>query len=326
MRNKTLTALAFVPVLMLLSCGQSPHTEAEKYYLVVANAKSPYWVQVESGLSAAARDLKVHASIQGADTYDVAAQKAEFIRIRSLQPAGILVSVGDPKVLSGEIDAAIAAGIPVITVDSDAVSSKRLTFVGTNNHEAGRMAGLEMAKYLKGKGNVMVFFTAGQANQEERLQGYRDAFNGYPGVHIVATVDLKGDPRVAFDKATEVLNKPNPTIDAFASLEGLSAKEVVEVLKRHKTKKVLVAMDALAGTLEGIEGGYIDATIAQKPYTMGYFGLRLLADVVLYKLPSLTMDFAANPNSRLPRFVDTGVSVVDKANLAAYKAVAAPAK
>jgi ribose transport system substrate-binding protein len=324
--NKILTALTVTPVLMLLSCGQSPHTEAEKYYLVVPNAKSQYWVQVEKGLNQAARDLKVHVSLQGGDTYDVAAQKAEFRRVRSLQPAGILVSVGDPKLLGSEIDGAIAAGIPVVTIDSDAASSKRLTFVGTNNHEAGRMAGMEMAKYLKGKGNVMIFLTAGQANQEERLQGYRDAFSGFPGIHILTTVDLKGDPRVAFDKANEVLNKPNPTVDAFGSLEGLSAKEVVEVLKRHKTKKVLIAMDALDATLEGVDGGYIDATIAQKPYTMGYFGLRLLADIVLNKLPSLTMDFAANPNSRLPRFVDTGVSVVDKSNLAEYKAAAAPAK
>ena len=321
MLDKTLSALAIAQVLMLISCGQSAHTEAEKYYLVVPNAKSPYWVQVADGLNQAARELKVHAALTGPDSYDPAAQREEFRRIRSLKPAGILVSVGDPKLLSEDIDSAIAAGIPVLTVDSDAASSKRLAFVGTNNHDAGRMGGLEVAKHLGGKGNVMVFLTAGQANLEERLQGYRDAFARFPGLRIAATVDLKGDPRVAFDKATEALEKHNPPIDAFASLEGQSAKEVVEVLKRHKAKQVLVAMDDLEATLEGIEGGFINATVAQKPYTIGYFSLRLLADIVLNKLPSLTMDFANNPKSRLPRFVDTGVAIVDKSNLSAYKSL-----
>jgi ribose transport system substrate-binding protein len=52
---------------------------------------------------------------------------------------------------------------------------------------------------------------------------------------------------------------------------------------------------------------------------MGYSGLRLIADLYLYKLPSLSLDFARNPNSPLPRFVDTGVAMIDKSNLGAYR-------
>ena len=72
--------------------------------------------------------------------------------MQASKPAGILVSVADPRVLTEDIDAAVAAGIPVITVDADAVSSKRLFFVGTNNYEAGQIGGRTAAKELNGNG------------------------------------------------------------------------------------------------------------------------------------------------------------------------------
>jgi len=80
----------------------------------------------------------------------------------------------------------------------------------------------------------------------------------------------------------------------------------------------VIATDALAPTLEAIESGWITASVAQRPFTMGYISLRLLADLHLNKLPSLTVDFAS-PNSPMPRFVDTGATLIDKSNLAGYK-------
>jgi ribose transport system substrate-binding protein len=307
-------SLAFM---LLAGCGQTPHTMAEKYYLVVPNMKSPYWDQVSGGLNQAARELKVYAALAGPDSYDPQAQKQEFKRIASSKPAGILVSVGDPRVLTEDIDAAVAAGILVITVDADAASSKRLFFVGTNNYEAGQIGGRTAAKELNGKGNVVALLTAGQANLEERLNGYRSVFAQHPQIKLVSVIDVKGDPRIAFDQVKEMLEKGKPEVDAFISMEGQSAKEVAEVLSRRKTKKVVVAMDALATTLEGIENGWITATVAQKPFTMGYTSLRLIADLYLNKLSSLT--FAGNPNSPVPRFVDTGATLIDKSNLTAYR-------
>ncbi|MBI3679737.1 MAG: substrate-binding domain-containing protein [Acidobacteria bacterium] len=299
-------------------CRVDPHTVAEKYYLVVSNMKSPFFEQVSAGLNQAASELKVHAALLGPETYDPQGQKQDFRRIAATRPAGILVSVADPRLLTEDIDAAIAAGIPVITVDSDAPSSKRLFFVGTNNYEAGQMGAREAARHLNGKGNVVAFLTAGQPNLEERLSGYRSVFEAHPQIKITEVVDLKGDPLVAFDKAKELLEKGRP-VDAFISMEGQSAKEVAEVLVRNKASKVVISMDALAPTLDGIEKGVITATVAQKPFTIGYTGLRLMADLRLYKLPSLTLDFARDPNSRLPRFVDTGAALVDKSNVAAYR-------
>ena len=95
--------------------------------------------------------------------------------------------------LQPEIDAAIQAGIPVITIDSDAAGSKRLYFIGTNNLEAGRMGGRRLVEKLGGKGNVVFFTLAGQPNMEERLKGFKDVLAARPDIQIVDVIDIKSD-------------------------------------------------------------------------------------------------------------------------------------
>jgi ribose transport system substrate-binding protein len=313
-------APALAGLLFSSACSSLPHTPGEKYYLVVPNTKSPYFMQVAAGLNQAAGELQVHVALIGPESYDAAMENSEFQRIAATKPAGILVSVADAKLMTPSIDAAIAQGVPVITVDSDAETSKRLFFVGTDNDDAAQMGARLMAEKLQGEGNVAALYTFGQPNLEQRLEGYKTVIASHPKMKLVDTADLKGDPTAAFDAAESLLNKGKPKLDGFILLEGQSGQQVAEILKRDKKKMVVIAMDALPPTLDAIEQGWITASVAQKPFTMGYMGLRMLADIELNKLPSLTVDFVHDPNSRLPRTVDTGSAIVDQSNLAVYRA------
>ena len=264
--------------------------------------------------------MQLNAEMTGPDTYDPKQQQAEFQRVVKLKPAGIMISPADPKLLNSDIDAAVASGIPVITIDSDAPASKRLLFVGTNNYQAGLTGGRTAAREMNGKGNVVVMMTAGQANLEERLKGYRDAFEGSKQIKIVEVIDMHGDPRIAFDRTMEIIAKGKPEVDAFVSMEGMSAKEVAEVLDRKKVKgKTIVAMDTVVGTMEGIEKGLIAATIAQKPFTMAFYGLKILDDLHHHKPDSLDRFWAQDAQAPIPMFVDTGATLIDKNNIANFR-------
>lgn len=320
LKLRTLSALpALTALLLSTACSSLPHTPGEKYYLIVPNTKSPYFVQVNNGLNKAAGELNVHVALIGPETYDPAMENSEFQRITALKPDGILVSVADAKLMTPSINAAIAAGIPVITVDSDAETSNRLFFVGSDNYDSGQMGGKLLAEKLNGEGNVAALYTQGQPNLEQRLDGYKSIIAMHPKMKLVDTADLKGDPTAAFDSAEALLNKSTPKIDAFIVLEAQAGAQVAEIIKRDKKKLVFIAMDALPPTLDSIDQGWITASVAQKPYTMGYVGMRMMADQVLYKLPSLTVDFVHDPNSKLPRFVDTGVGMVDESNVKTYR-------
>ncbi len=299
----------------LWNCGGGAHAPDEKYYLVATNVKLPYWQQAGAGLTKAALQMKVQAEMVGPDTYDPKAEREQFQRALAKKPAGILVSVADPNLLKADIDAAVAQGIPVLAIDSDAPSSKRLMFVGTDNHKAGMMGAKVLADKLKGKGNVVVFTIAEQPNLVERLHGYKDVLDTYAGIKIIDTVDIKGDPRIAFDKTTEMLEKDSKA-DAYVCLEAVACPEVAEVLERKKVSgKVVVAMDTDQRTLEAIQKGTISATIGQKPYTMAFMGLKMADDLHHNPLPSTTKDWAQDSFSPMPTFVDTGATLIDKSNV-----------
>ena len=83
-------------------------------------------------------------------------------------------------------------------------------------------------------------------------------------------------------------------------------------------KVKVIAMDTDQRTVDLIQKGVISATIAQKPYTMGYYGAKLLDDLHHNKPGSLTTNFMQDPKSPVPTFVDTGSFVVDKDNLAGF--------
>ena len=236
--------------------------------------------------------------------------------------------MADVTALQPGIDAAIAAGVPVITVDSDAAGSHRLFFIGTNNLDAGRLGGRRLIEKLGGKGNVVFFTIEGQPNVEERLKGFKDVLSNRPDIKIVDVVDIKSDPRTAFDKAQLYLAGTGPKrIDAFVCLESASGKPVSDALKRaNATDRVLIAWDANQDTLDAIKAGTIDATIAQKPFTMGYYGLKALDEVFHAPPPQLDKDFSADFFSPYPVFVDTGTTLIDKSNVDLYLSAAASSK
>src|SRR5580700_8537214 len=244
----------------LLSCGEA-HDSDEYYVFVAANIQVPYWQAAGAGFARAAAQMKVRADFVGPNSYDPKAERDALDQAVQQKATGILLGVTDPVLLQDSIDKAIAAGIPVITMDSDAPASKRLFFIGTNNYAAGVSGGMRLAEALKGKGNVVVFTMPDQRNMQDRLRGYRDTLE-HAGIKITRVVDIQGDPRIAFDTTTQIIGKEKDQVDAFVCLEAQAGKEIACVLNSyHVTGKVVMAMDTDPETLEWIQKGGIAATI-----------------------------------------------------------------
>jgi ribose transport system substrate-binding protein len=317
-RRTLSVAVAAACAVSVAGCGR--HSSTEHYYLVAANIKLPYWQSAAAGLDKIAAQYDVHADLRGPDTFDPQAQVQEFRAVVALKPAGILVSVVDPKLMEPEINSAMEAGIPVITVDSDAPNSRRLYFIGTNNRVAGRLGAKALIEKLHDKGNVVFFTMPGQPNLDERLGGYEDVLATTPDIHVKEIVDIRGQGTVAFDKAQAMLALTGKDhVDAFVCLEASAGKEVGEVLRRGNNQdRVLIAMDVDKDTLDLVKQGVIAATVAQKPFTMAYVGVEMLDILHHNPLPSLTRPFQPDPFAPIPAFIDTGAALVDSSNVDQY--------
>ena len=313
--------LASLALTSTLFTGCQYRSKSDTYVLIAPNLKIPYWKSVQEGFTQAAADYGVTARAEGPDAYDAAAEATAFNKAVASKPAGILVSAADAGALRTDIASAIAAHIPVITVDSDAPQSARLYFIGTNNLEAGHVGGHRLVEQLHGKGNVAFFSIAGQPNIEERLKGYQDILATSPGIKIVQVVSTAGDANSAFDHTQELLGKEgNDKVDAFVSLESTSGTAIGETMKRlHITGRTVIAMDVDPETLSMIEDGTIDSTIAQKPYTMGYIGLKALDEVHRSKTTELKSSYTSDPHAPFPSFIDTGSALITKYNVGAFQ-------
>jgi ribose transport system substrate-binding protein len=158
-----------------------------------------------------------------------------------------------------------------------------------------------------------------QANLQDRQRGYKDALERTPNIKITRVVDIQGDPRITFDTTTAIIGKEKDKLDAFVCLEAQSGKEVAGLLDRyHVTGKVVMAMDTDPETLDWIQKGVIAATIAQKPYTMAYFGMQMLDTVHHHKPATLDTDWAKDIYAPVPDFIDTGSALIDKTNLDSF--------
>jgi ribose transport system substrate-binding protein len=325
--NCVVLAVLALAVTFTTGC-QARHTNKEVFYLISVNAALPYWQTAASGFKKAAAEYKVTARVVGPENYDAQAELTELQNVVTAKAGGILISVADAAVLKPGIDAAVNAGIPVITVDSDAAGSRRLYFIGTNNLEAGRLGGQRVAGKLNGKGNVVIYTLAGQPNTEERLKGFKDEFSSHPDIKIVDVVDIKADPKIAFDKTQKYLALTGPKkIDAFVCLDSASGKPVSDAVARATGAiPLVVAWDVSPDTLAAINAGKIDSTVVQKPFTMGYVGLKALDQLFHDPPPQLGKDTSTDSFAQLPVFVDTGTSLVDKSNVNDYIAAAAARK
>jgi ribose transport system substrate-binding protein len=316
--RRILRSAALVVPLLLLGCG-STHDSDEYYVLVSANLQVSYWKAAGAGFANASSQYKVRSDFSGPPNYDTKAERDALDQAVQKKATGILLAVTDPALLKDSIDKAVAAGIPVVTIDSDAPASKRLFFIGTNNYQAGFTGGQRLAQELKGKGNVVVFSMPDQPNLQDRLRGYKDALVKTPDIKITRVVDIQGDPRIAFDTTTQIIGKERDKVDAFVCLEAQSGKEVAGVLNSyHVTGKVVMAMDTDPETLDLIQKSVIAATIGQKPYTMAFVGMQMLDNLYHHKPPSLDKDWAKDGYAPIPSFVDTGSALIDKSNVDAF--------
>jgi ribose transport system substrate-binding protein len=314
--------LMWVVVLLgaaLMACQEPYHQKEEQYYFIAANINLPYWQEAQAGLLDAAKEMGVKAEMDGPTSLSPQEELDSFQKAVALHPAGILISVSKPNLFKAAIDAAVQQGIPVICIDADAPDSKRILFVGTDNFRAGQEIAKRMATLLKNQGQLLLITIPGQLNLDDRIRGVYDGLQKYPGIKITQTVDDKGDARNAYDAVSGLLAKKTK-IDGILCLEASGGAGAADALHRtDMTGKIpIVSFDKDPDTLNWVDRGGINATVAQKPYVMAYYGLKF-ADDLHHNAVHEFKDWRNAPAPPMPSWVDTGTAIIDKSNLGAFR-------
>jgi ribose transport system substrate-binding protein len=214
---------------------------------------------------------------------------------------GLAVAATDKTALAAAIDRAAKAGIRVTVFDSGVDTENILTFVATNNYEAGRMGARKLAELIGGAGKVALLMNApGSASTMEREKGFEDAVAGeFPAVAIVARQYGMSDRAKARDAAENFLSAHADLRGIFASAEPSSVGAALAIKGRNLTEKVsLVAFDSTEGMVEDLRGGAIDAMVVQDPFRLGYEAVKTQVDALEGRQVPKRSDLAARVIAR----------------------------
>ncbi len=259
-----------------------------RHLVVIPKASDQlFWDLVRQGVEQAAADaeqagMKITLTWRGpAYSGDAEAQ----IRIlQSYTRPGvdmILLAAADRTRLREPVRAAVAAGIPVIVLDSALDGEAHMALVTTDNIAAGRLAARELARRLGGKGDVMVLRTlAGSASTFDRGRGFVEELRRVaPAMRVVADEFGGGSPGDLRARAAEML-RAQPRVDGIFTVNESSTDGMLRALRAggpggRTTRPVFIGFDATPFLLEAVGSGEIDALVIQDPRRMGQIAAQL---------------------------------------------------
>ena len=239
-------------------------------------ANDPFWSVVKNGVDKAAEDSGATVDYRAPETFDMVAMSQLIDAAVNQEPDGLVVSIPDADALGPSIERAVAAGIPVISMNSGSDVSKSLgalLHVGQDEFEAGRAAGEKLAS-MGGTVGICVNQEVGNVSLDQRCAGFEEGFGG--SVEVIPT---QNDPAEVEAKVKAALES-NPDIDTImglgASLVGEPSIAAVESVGR--TGEINVAtFDLSAGFLEAVDEDRAAFGIDQQQFLQGYLPVIFLA-------------------------------------------------
>jgi len=273
-------------------------------------AEDSFWGVVEKGAKDAAATYGI--TLKSGGNSDPAKQAQLVEDYVAAKVDGIIVSLANPDALKDAVKKAVAANIPVITINSGVGVYKdlgALTHVGQTEFVAGQGAG---AKFQEAgcKNLLVVIHEEGNVGLEERANGVADTFKGKVQRFNVATTgtrDIAGTLAAIQNKLIS-----DPTIDGIMTLNTNIAMAARDAIKAVGGKQKLATFDLSPDVLTAIEKGEMLFAIDQQQYLQGYLPVVFL---YLYKTNLNTV------GGGLP--VLTGPGIVDKSNASQVKALSA---
>lgn len=247
----------------------------------VTNNASDFWTIARKGVEKADGELP-NVTVQFKIPADgtAAEQKRIVDDLLSTGTNGIAISPVDPDNQTGMIND-IAKQTLVVTQDSDAPSSARAVYIGTDNVAAGRQAGNLIKEALPNGGKIMVFVGKLDArNAKERLQGIKEALQG-SNIEILDTRTDDTDRARAKSNAADTLVKYND-VAALVGLWSYNGPAILNAVKdAGKIGQVkIVCFDEEDETLAGVKDGSIYATVVQQPFEFGYQSVKTMAQIL----------------------------------------------
>ena len=287
-------------ILTILSTGIGMASPG-RTFAIIYPVVNPFFDGTTTSAEVMAKTLGCKLIIDGPDKFDIKQQIGILEKLIALRVDGIAIGPTDAGALAPVIDKAVNQGIKVVCFDTDCPLSQRLSFIGTDNLNAGGHMGEVAAKLLNYTGKVICSQgIPSQLNLQQRMQGVKEVFKKYPRIKILDIRSGQGDSARTLANI-EAMTTEHPDFDLFIGLDSFAGPQAVIAWKEKGIKKPVVTFDDLPEVLQGIRDGQITVAIVQKQ--------RLWGSLIVERLNQ-----ACN-GKKIPDNEDTGTLEISRANI-----------
>jgi simple sugar transport system substrate-binding protein len=234
------------------------------------NAGDSFWDIVKSGAEQAGTDLGVKVTYSGDG--DPVKQSALIDNAVAQKVNGVVVSMANPDGVKEAVQKAVAAGIPVVTINSGLEKSKEfgaITHVGQSEELAGEGAG-EQFKKLGGTKMICVIHEAGNVGLEDRCAGAKKTFGAVENLQVSVSNAAEAQSTIKSKLLAD------PSIDAVLTLNPVIAKAAIAAKADATSKAQLATFDVSSDIISAIQSGDMLFAVDQQPYLQGYLPIVFL--------------------------------------------------
>jgi simple sugar transport system substrate-binding protein len=278
----------FLPLLVCASSLFVPFTtlaQKKPKIVMITHGQSvdSFWQTVRNGAEAAAGETNSDLQYRSPEKFDLAAMSKLIDEAVASKPDGLIVTIPDAAVLNRSIRAAVAAKIPVISINSGLEASKQLgclMHIGQQDESAGKKAG-ERMKAAGVKNAVILNQELGNAGLEERIKGFREGFEG--PFHHLQILPVTMDSKECRDVVTDYIEK-YPSMDGIVALGPVAAEPALQALDQAgKVGTIkLCVFDISPVIVQALANKKVEFAIDQQEWLQGYLSVIFLANYIRY--------------------------------------------
>jgi simple sugar transport system substrate-binding protein len=243
------------------------------FHMITHSDDGPFWSVVKKGMEAACADVGV-TCVWMPGNNDPGQMVTDIETAISEGSDGIGASLPSPDQLNGPLQGAVAAGIPVYTINSglnDYITIGATSHIGQSEDVAGQGAGL---RFNDAGATKVLCAQQEQSNVglTERCAGLEETFNGEV---LTQFVGLDADQTEQINGIKAVL-EANPDIDGVLGVGPVITMSALSASSDLGRDLTIGGFDMTPELLDAIEAGDVAFTVDQQQYLQGYLPIILM--------------------------------------------------
>ncbi|MEX0929211.1 MAG: sugar ABC transporter substrate-binding protein [Balneolales bacterium] len=291
MKKLLLVSLSVLMLSVFWGCNREQFPGEPTVALVVKTLNNPFFMEMQRGAEDAATELKLNLVVQAAEREVDVEQQMQIIENLIQRRVDVLaITPSGSREIIPVISRANRNDIPVIIVDTrldesllESDGAHIATFIGSDNYEGGRLAGLYVGQRLNGSGKVAILEgIPGHETGDSRRLGFLKGIEQSSGIQVVTSQTANWERNLGYNVFENILQSYADVQAVFAAndLMALGAVEALSSNRRGGGEIIVVGFDAHSEALEAIRKGAMAATVAQHPYDMGRIALENAAKLL----------------------------------------------